>query len=296
MKTFLTIVEEKSLAKTAAKLFVSQSTISYRLNELEEEIGTKLIFREQGKRTITLTSEGEDFIPLAERWMSLEKDTIRWKSKEISKLNLNIGSVDSLNTYIFNSLYKQAIQNNTSLTINVSTHWTFTIFDLLKSYEIDIGFVPESINFRNIIIEPLFKEKMVVVFGDTRSQLPDFIHPHDLDPTKEIFMHLGSNFKKWHDYWFGSKHASSLIVDTAGLLFKILHKSDYWAIVPITVAEDFKKIMDFKISVLTEPSPERICYKAKHKSPKLNTIEAIKTFENYLHDFIEENPLLESID
>ena len=292
----MAIVEENSLAKAAEKLFVSQSTVSYRLNELEEEIGTKLIYREQGKRTITLTSEGEDFIPLADRWLSLEKETNQWKNKEISDLNLNIGSVDSLNTYVFHPLFKKIIQGDNPLTLNISSHWTFTVYNLLKSYEVDIGLILGYINFSNIISEPIFRERMVLVSGNYNSSSNDFIRPSDLDPTKEIYINFGSNLNQWRDYWFGRPPKSKfLVVDNAGLLAKMLENSDYWALVPITVAHDFAKIMDIKISEIEGDGPYRICYKAKHKSPKMNTIKAIKIFEKYLHEFIEKNPDLEVI-
>lgn len=42
IETFLTIVETQSLSKASEKLFVSQSTISTRLNSLEKELNTTL--------------------------------------------------------------------------------------------------------------------------------------------------------------------------------------------------------------------------------------------------------------
>lgn len=296
VKTFLVIVEENSLARAAEKLFLSQSTVSYRLNELEEEIGTKLIYREQGKRTITLTSEGEDFIPLAERWISLDQETNQWKNKEISELNLNIGSVDSLNTYLFHTLYKKIIQGDNPLTLNVNAHWTFTVYNLLKSYEVDVGLILGYINFNNIITEPIFRERMVLASGNETTNYDDTIRPSDLDPTKEIHINFGSNLDQWRDYWFGRPLKSKfLVTDTAGLLSRFLTDSEYWALVPISVARNFEKGMDIKIFELEGDVPNRVCYKAKHKSPKLNTVKPIKIFEEYLYDFIEQNPDLETI-
>ena len=44
-KIFLYLYEEKSISKTAAKLYVSQPAISYSLKELENQLGYTLFYR-----------------------------------------------------------------------------------------------------------------------------------------------------------------------------------------------------------------------------------------------------------
>ena len=50
--TFLTIASSPSLSKAAESLFVSQPALSHRLSALEEELGTELIIRKKGSRTL----------------------------------------------------------------------------------------------------------------------------------------------------------------------------------------------------------------------------------------------------
>lgn len=92
IETFLAIVETGSISNAAEKLFLSQSTVSNRLDILEEDLGMTLIKRYRGKRYITLTAKGEEFMFVARRWMSLKKDTDVWMNQEISS-KLNIGSL-----------------------------------------------------------------------------------------------------------------------------------------------------------------------------------------------------------
>ena len=47
IETFLTIVNTKSITKTAELLFLSQPTVSHRLRSLEEELGFSLIIRKR---------------------------------------------------------------------------------------------------------------------------------------------------------------------------------------------------------------------------------------------------------
>ena len=121
IETFLAIVETRSLSKASEVLFLTQSTVSYRLKTLENEIGAELIQREQGKTYITLTTKGEEFIDIAKRWRSLHKDTEIWKTQKPT-FELNIGGVDSLNTYIFYKLYEKILKSDERMIINVGSH------------------------------------------------------------------------------------------------------------------------------------------------------------------------------
>ena len=57
IEAFLAITETRNLSKAADKLFVSQSTISSRLTNLESEIGSPLVNRRPRNQRSDLNSE-----------------------------------------------------------------------------------------------------------------------------------------------------------------------------------------------------------------------------------------------
>jgi LysR family transcriptional regulator, flagellar master operon regulator len=59
LRTFLEVIETRSLVAASRRLHVTQSTVTARLNSLEEEIGQKLLHR--GKSGAELTSAGFKF-------------------------------------------------------------------------------------------------------------------------------------------------------------------------------------------------------------------------------------------
>ena len=69
LRTFLEVVETKSLVAASRRLHVTQSTVTARLNALEEEIGQKLLHR--GKSGTELTSPGFKFKRYAEVMVQL---------------------------------------------------------------------------------------------------------------------------------------------------------------------------------------------------------------------------------
>jgi DNA-binding transcriptional LysR family regulator len=59
IRTFLVLAEELHFGRTAARLRVAQSAVSYTLKSLEQELGVELLART--KRKVSLTAAGESF-------------------------------------------------------------------------------------------------------------------------------------------------------------------------------------------------------------------------------------------
>lgn len=285
--TFLTIVETRSISKTAEKLFLSQSTVSHRLKTLEKDLDAVLLIRNRGERTIDLTLKGEEFVMLAKKWLALSKETNRWKTKD-PKLSLKIGSVDSLNNCLFLPFYKELIKKDSPMTIHVSTHWSLPICERVDRYDLDIGFALWPINLKNLLIKPLFSEKFVVI-STPEAELPDEVHPRDLDPEDEIFFYVNQFYQSWHDYWWIPENNKQSKVDTASLLISLFEDQKKWAIISKTMAVSLSKKRELKISELKDPPQPRICYQIENRYKTPNNINALKIFHTRLDEFLKSN-------
>ena len=95
LNTFLTLANTKNYTRTAAQLFVAQSTVTNRIHELEKELNIALFTR--NNRSVELTAEGEQFKDYAEKVITLTNASL----SEISSLHkyanhLRIGCSDSI--------------------------------------------------------------------------------------------------------------------------------------------------------------------------------------------------------
>ena len=52
IQAFLAVAEHLTISKAAEELFVSQSTASHRIQNLEDELGVALIERQKGRRRV----------------------------------------------------------------------------------------------------------------------------------------------------------------------------------------------------------------------------------------------------
>ena len=71
VETFLAVAEVKNISKASRLLYVSQATVSYRLKQLERQVGAQLVLRQQGSRGTQLTPNGKRLLPLAQSWLSV---------------------------------------------------------------------------------------------------------------------------------------------------------------------------------------------------------------------------------
>ena len=202
IETFLTIVETRNITKTAESLFVTQPTVSRRLQNLEEEVGIELIRRKKGMKQIELTEKGEAFVLVAERWISVwqEMNLIR---QEDSGTLLTVSSIDTFNTAVLAPIYRSLIENSENrIRLHVQTHHSANIYRLVEQRQADIGFVLFNLNFKNVNVKPIAREKMVVVQRDCGAALHQAqLHTDELADRTEVHFRGDINFQNWHSQW-----------------------------------------------------------------------------------------------
>lgn len=288
---FLAIVHTGTISKAAQELYLTQSAVSHRLKSLEDEINAQLIIRCQGRQGIKLTAKGEEFIPIAERWLSLLQDTHRLSAGNNERVYLSIASVDSLNVYLFPPLYRRLMQiEDPRLSLRIRTHQSNEIYRLLEQQKIDVGFVLRPIILKNVYMQEILRERMVLI-RKAQNNADNNMHTvsvSELNPAKEFFINWSPAFRVWHERWWPNGLCPELYVDTAALILKLMEEEDCWSIIPLSMAREFQKTGGYQIYQIQEEPPERVIYKLVHKFPRPSRLAAMKLLDKYLEDFLQE--------
>ena len=289
IQTFLCVANHQSLSVAASMLYLSQPTVSARLQQLEEEVGTTLIVRKKGVRTVELTPQGMAFIPLAERWMALDAET-RGFARQEYLAPLTIACPDSLNNYLFPELYRRLLQPDRNLAVRIRTQQSPEIFRLVENREADVGFVFYLSRSSNVRCEPVLSEPMVLLCG-SKTILPEgTVSPKDLDPRTELYLPWSQAIQIWQDSWCSPSVRPFVYVDNVALLTVYLDEPGAWAFCPASVAEFFRREgMDVAIRPLVEGPPHRVCYMLTERTPRsAAAAAAVDLFRRELKAFLEE--------
>lgn len=289
LETFLTVCETKNLTTASEILFKAQPTITNRIKILEEYLGFSLFIRGKGKKSVSITSRGLEFLTLAQELMELYSDIEELKSDIYN--TLNISSVASYATPIAANICKQMIELHDT-NVKLTTYQTREAYEMISKKELDIALVSRSIPTNGVKIEPLFQQNYYIIksssqtLDNKKSVLP--IYSNELDCNYEIYQNWDENFDKWHQLKF-PKSQPKITVDSTLLLMEFIQDSPYWSIVQECNLPLLLKSMKLDIFKLMDPPPQRNCFMITNMYPDRELITNIKRFENLLKNYIENN-------
>ena len=289
IETFLMAVKTRNVTKTAEALFISQPTVSHRLKSLEEELGLHLLIRKKGYKQIELTPNGKAFLPVAERWVSLWQDT-RLLRYQDEKLDLIVGCTDTINAVLFMDLYSSLLkEDDPSIRLKIKTHYSNELYELLEKHEIDIGFVYHYLQFRNVVTEPILRERMCYVErSEGKKKRGTSIQTDVLDLSMEVFFSWETNYQIWHDQWISQGRQPLIQIDTYELLLHFMKEAGRWCIAPFSVAQRLSEQLSVEICAIDTPvlPPERTLYQIRHKFLSETKQRALDVFETHLENYL----------
>ncbi len=134
--TFIHVAELGSFTKAAEQLGYSQSTISFQIKQLEDELGCLLF--ERINHTIALTEQGHDLVSYAHRVRALTEDFKETLAKEELKGHLHIVTPDSICEEMISSHYADFHRRYPSIFIRFSTGDSGNMLNMLDHNEADV--------------------------------------------------------------------------------------------------------------------------------------------------------------
>lgn len=248
---------------------------------MESDVGVNLIERGRGIRSLSLTADGQEFLLLAKRWegLLLETKQIRSRKKPIS---LSIGAVDSINSYVLPPVYRALSELSDDLEISIRTQQSTELYLLLERGEIDIAFGLIEQPMPGMIIDKFLAEPLVVIRREETPQTYEVLDILELDPDKELYMNWHASFHAWYNKYRSAIKYPPIRVDTSTLLHTFMETSGYWAIVPLSMAENFKATGKYGLYQLKNPPPDRICYQIQSIYPRPSAVEGLKILDSVI--------------
>lgn len=289
IESFVYIIHHQTISAAAEALFVSQSTISHRIQVLEQELGVKLFLRDRGFKKLELTEEGKKFYPLALQWLELNSSMSHIKSAS-SLGKIRIGSTDSMNQFLLSSLISQIQEELPNLQMEFVTYHSKEIYNMLTSHQLDIGFAFAPAHY-DIIATPVFDEPVYMISLPESNYPVGEIHPSQLNKRDEILFPWNENIVQWNNEWWDEQIPPFVSVDSCGLLLTFMKNPNSWALCPASVATSLRAQYNMKIHLFSEAPPHRICYLLQRKSQRHTApSKAVELFVDCFNKTIKKHP------
>lgn len=287
VETFLAVVRLKTLKAASEELHLAQSTVSKRLQQLEEECGIALFDRGKGGKEASLTPAGERFVGVAERMLDLLHEARRFTSEQ-GHHALSVGAVTSMHSVFIPRLFTRLLDSTPAMRLTAATLHSSEMYEEIDRRSIDVGFSLLDKAHPNVIVSRCFSEPMLVMRRDAGAK-PDAatVLLEDLDFGQEICFPWTPHYEVRRLY-HSPTISPRVFVDDPTLLTSLLCRPEQWAFVPLTVARHFCKTGAFQVARPHPKPPDRVCYQLTHKYPRVRAAESLALLQPHLDQVLDK--------
>ena len=164
LEAFVRVAMKLSFSRAAESLYVTQPTVTARIQALERQLGEPL-FERMG-RTTRLTDAGEVFLPHAQRALrSLEEghDALAGL-RDVSSGHLTIGTAPTVGTYVLPGILQQFSERYPEVEVSIRTGRSEEVQAMVLADEVQVGF-ERYLTHSDIETVPLYEDDIALMAG-----------------------------------------------------------------------------------------------------------------------------------
>jgi len=163
--TFLEVSRTRHFGQAAKNLYITQSAVSARIRQLEQQLGTALFIRE--RNNIQLTPAGEKMLRYAEvittAWNRARQEVGLSQS---GQLPFGIGGIVSLWDILLQEWIQQLHQEHGELALHGETHGNDVLIRRILNNTLDIAFVFDAPQNDNLAIRAVATINLIMVASE----------------------------------------------------------------------------------------------------------------------------------
>jgi DNA-binding transcriptional LysR family regulator len=179
LKTFLEVHRTRHFGRAGENLFITQSAVSARIRQLEENLGSKLFHRE--RNDIRLTAAGERLVKHAEAilgaWYRAVQDTA---VDEVHSLSLSVGGMYSLWDILAQDWIHRLNALRPDIALDVQAHSHEVLLRKLLDGVLDVAFMFEPIQMAKLFVREVGTIELIMVASQQGHTAEQAISDHYL--------------------------------------------------------------------------------------------------------------------
>ncbi len=157
LRTFIALSDIKNFSRTAEELFISQSTVSNRIHDLEEEAGVKLLVRD--RHTVSLTEEGRTFLEYAKRIVDME-DACR-RAVTGKDVRIRIGATNALYESVLKDRLLEKVAQGAMFSVTLGH--SAGLVEMLGDGLLDAAYVYQPYRKSGFVCEECLEDELVLL-------------------------------------------------------------------------------------------------------------------------------------
>lgn len=190
LRYLIAVSEKLNFTQAAESCFVTQSTLSAGIKELEATIGAHLVERE--RHSVVMTPIGSEVVQRARGLLAEAEDIGEWArsaAKPMSGL-LRLGVIPTIAPFVLPTVLPALRERYPELKLALREDLTGHLLPRLASGQIDFALIALPFDTGTLQVKPLFDEELQLIAPtDLAAEMPREIR--DLDPDKLLLLEEG---------------------------------------------------------------------------------------------------------
>ena len=194
LEAFVRVAQLRSFSKAADALYLTQPTVTARIQALERELGEPL-FERMG-RTIRLTDAGAGFLPHAQRALQslVEGKDALVSLRDVQHGTLAIGTAPTVGTYVLPGLLERFGTRFPGVEITIRTGRSEEVMAMVLADEVQVGF-ERYLEHPDIETVPLYEDAIhLMASADHPIAQRSQVRVEDVVRESVIFFDVGSSY------------------------------------------------------------------------------------------------------
>ena len=221
LKTFLEVSRTRHFGRAAEALYLTQSAVSFRIRQLETQLGVDLFTRH--RNNIRLTSAGERLLPYAESLMS----TWMMAKKEVSHTpqhhELSIGASASLWEAYLTPWLQTLYESRESLHLEARVAQRHLLVKQLHERQLDLLITTEAPKMDELTSQQIGHISLTLFCSQRSGRREKYDY---------IKLEWGADFHQHQSYMAGADDVPVLTTTSAHLTRQLLHTTGACAFLP----------------------------------------------------------------
>jgi hypothetical protein len=234
LKYFLKVAETLNFSEASRRLYISQSTLSQQISNLENEVGLPLF--ERNSHEVHLTEPGRELLPYAQRAVVAADSCFDHMAdlKQMLTGELNIGVTYSFSAIMMDTMV-DFIKIHPGVKLNIFYQSMEELMDMLKRREVDfvLAFLPLKFN-KDIDSRVIFSNRLAAVMkSDHVLAKQQSVRPEELQNHGLVLPAHGLLARRAFDKFLAEKDLNLKVkveVNNVDLIFQLLHRTNYVSI------------------------------------------------------------------
>ena len=163
LRYLLALAEHLNFTRAAEASFVSQSTLSTGLKELESTLGVQLV--ERDKQNVALTAVGEAVVTRARQVLAAAEDLSDFASDASRPMQgaLRLGVIPTIAPFVLPGLMPILREKFPALRLALREDLTAHLLDRLRNRQLDFALIALPYDTDDLQVHPLYKDKFWLV-------------------------------------------------------------------------------------------------------------------------------------